>query len=74
MLCELQQAHLMEGWPKPGTDDDKKHAFFKQASTSCGRRSLSQAGFGVAGSERGRLFGSCVVAAAAAGRNLELKF
>ena len=31
MLCEQHQAHLMDGWPMPGTDDDKKHAFFKQA-------------------------------------------
>lgn len=32
MLCELHQTHLLDGWPMPGTDDDKKHAFFKQAS------------------------------------------
>lgn len=31
MLCEQHQAHLMDGWPMPGTDDDNKHAFFKQA-------------------------------------------
>lgn len=30
MLCEQHQAHLMAGWPMPGTDDDKKHTFFKQ--------------------------------------------
>lgn len=34
MLCEKHQAHLMNRWPMPGTDDDKKHAFFKQASGS----------------------------------------
>ncbi|CAM9236981.1 unnamed protein product [Ectocarpus sp. 6 AP-2014] len=33
MLCEQHQAHLMDGWPMPGTDDDKKHAFFKQVQT-----------------------------------------
>lgn len=31
MLCEQHQDHLMDNWPMPGTDDDKKHAFFKQA-------------------------------------------
>eukprot|EP00752_Nemacystus_decipiens_P014974 g13332.t1 len=33
MLCEQHQAHLMGGWPMPGTDDDKKHAFFKQVQS-----------------------------------------
>ncbi|CAN0024498.1 unnamed protein product [Pylaiella littoralis] len=33
MLCEHDQAHLMDGWPMPGTDDDEKHAFFKQVKT-----------------------------------------
>eukprot|EP00903_Cladosiphon_okamuranus_P009881 g9386.t1 len=33
MLCEQHQAHLLDGWPMPGTDDDKKHAFFKQVQS-----------------------------------------
>ena len=31
MLCEQNQVHLMGGWPMPGTDDNEKHRFFKQA-------------------------------------------
>ena len=30
MLCEHNQAHLMDGWPMPGTDDSEKHRFFTQ--------------------------------------------
>ena len=31
MLCEENQVHLMDGWPLPGTDDEDKHRFFRQA-------------------------------------------